>query len=172
MILLIAVSLSMDAFSLALIYGTLNLKSKEMLILSTIVGLYHFFMPNIGSFIGNTLLNIFPLKPNIIIFIVLTLIGIEMIIETFKKNEKLQKMNLIEMFAFGFAVSLDSFSLGIGLKAITNNVIISSIVFSVFSFLFTMMGLFLGKKTSLLLGKTSTLLGGIILIIIAFSYIS
>ena len=51
-IFVIAVSLSMDAFSLSLAYGTLNLKKKYIKQLSLIVGIYHFFMPLIGLLIG------------------------------------------------------------------------------------------------------------------------
>ena len=45
MVMLIAISLSMDAFSLSLAYGTLNLEKKYINLLSIIVGVYHFFMP-------------------------------------------------------------------------------------------------------------------------------
>ena len=51
-IILIAVSLSMDAFSLALIYGTQAISKKGKILLSIIVGLYHFIMPLIGLSIG------------------------------------------------------------------------------------------------------------------------
>lgn len=39
-IILIAISLSMDAFSLSLAYGTLNLCKKDVIKLATTVGLY------------------------------------------------------------------------------------------------------------------------------------
>ena len=42
---IIAISLSMDAFSLSLAYGTLDINKKEIITLSIIVGIYHFFMP-------------------------------------------------------------------------------------------------------------------------------
>ena len=80
-ILTIAVSLSMDAFSLSLAYGTLNLEKKYIRKTAIIVGIYHFFMPLIGLTIGNMILKIVPIQPNIIICIVLTFIGIEMIID-------------------------------------------------------------------------------------------
>ena len=86
-ILTIAVSLSMDAFSLSLAYGTLNLEKKYINRISIIVGTYHFFMPLIGLTIGDILLKIIPIPPNIIVCIVLTFIGIEMIIDSFKKEE-------------------------------------------------------------------------------------
>ena len=54
-ILLIAISLSMDAFSLALVYGLLIYSKKRKLLLSIIVGIYHFFMPLIGMLFGNIL---------------------------------------------------------------------------------------------------------------------
>ena len=44
MVIVIAVSLSMDAFSLSLAYGTLNLEKSQIRLLSLIVRLYHFFM--------------------------------------------------------------------------------------------------------------------------------
>ena len=57
-IFVIAVSLSMDAFSLSLAYGTLGLSKKETIQLSSIVGIYHFFMPIIGMFLGKFILNL------------------------------------------------------------------------------------------------------------------
>ncbi|MBQ9181593.1 MAG: manganese efflux pump [Bacilli bacterium] len=170
-IIIIAFSLSMDAFSLSLAYGTLNLNKKDMLSLSFIVGLYHFFMPQIGVIVGDTLLKIIKINPNFIVFIVLSFIGIEMIFESFKKEENIKKLKLMEMILFGLAVSIDSFSLGIGLKVITNNILISCIFFSAFSFIFTLIGLFIGKKTSEILGFISTLLGGIILVIMGVLYL-
>lgn len=40
---LIAISLSMDAFSLSLAYGTFNIRKCSISVLSLIVGIYHFF---------------------------------------------------------------------------------------------------------------------------------
>ncbi len=170
-IIIIAISLSMDAFSLSLAYGTLNLEKKYIKKLSIIVGIYHFIMPLLGLSIGNLVLKIIPLKPNIIVCIVLTMIGIEMIIDTFKNDEEIKMMNIKELLLFGLAVSLDSFSVGIGLKALTNNYIVCVSMFSLSSFMFTYIGLIIGKKINNIIGKISTLLGGITLIIIGLIYI-
>lgn len=170
-IIVIAVSLSMDAFSLSLAYGTINLEKKYILKLSVIVGIYHFFMPLIGLKLGNIIENIINVNPNLITLIVLSYIGIEMIIESFKKQEKVKKMNLKELILFGLAVSIDSFSTGIGLNTITQNYITSVTIFSLTSFIFTYLGLILGKKINNIIGKISTLIGGIILIIIGIMYI-
>ena len=170
-IIIIAVSLSMDAFSLSLAYGTLNLRRKDMISLSVIVGIYHFFMPQIGNNIGNKIISILPIEPNTIVFVVLFVIGLQMIIENFKEEKKMSKMSLKELLLFGLAVSIDSFSVGIGLKTIYENVILSSAIFSLMSFVFTYIGLLLGKKINDIIGKISTIIGGIILIIIGLLYI-
>ena len=57
-VLMIALSLSMDAFSLALAYGTLEMNKSDRNLLSIIVGMFHYFMPLFGMFIGNIILSI------------------------------------------------------------------------------------------------------------------
>lgn len=170
-IIIIAISLSMDAFSLSLAYGTLNLNKKNILTLSLIVGIYHFFMPQIGSLIGNIILEILPIKTNIIVFIVLFIIGLQMILETFKEEKEIKNLKIKEMLLFGLAVSLDSLSVGIGIKTIYHNVILSSLIFMIMSFMFTYIGLNIGKKINDIVGKISTLIGGIILMLIGLLYI-
>lgn len=171
LIILIAISLSMDAFSLSLAYGTLGLKKKDICVLSFIVGIFHFIMPLLGEFVGSKLFHILPIKAGIIVFIILLLIGIQMIIESFKKNSEPHIMKLKELLIFGFAVSIDSFSVGIGLDVLYSNTLICSINFSAFSFAFTYLGLVLGNKINVLIGKKATLIGGIVLIIIGFIYL-
>lgn len=170
-LLIIAISLSMDAFSLSLAYGTLGLNKKSMILLSSIVGIYHFFMPLLGLLFGSVILKYFPIKIELIIFIVLCFIGIQMIVESFKGKENVKFMSLFELLLFGLAVSLDSFSVGIGLRGITDSYTLSFVIFSICSFVFTYLGLLIGKKVNKLLGKVSTIIGGIILITIGIIYL-
>ncbi len=171
MVIIIAISLSMDAFSLSLAYGTLNMPKKQINSLSIIVGLYHFFMPLIGMWVGNNIIKIIPINLNLIVFVVLITIGLQMIVETFKNNKNISIMKFTELLIFGFAVSLDSFTVGLGLKTIYNNPLICAFIFSVCSALFTFLGLYLGKKINDLVGTISTLIGGIVLIIIGIIYL-
>ena len=171
LIIMIAVSLSMDAFSLSLAYGTLNLNKKDIFLLSIIVGIYHFFMPLIGNCIGSLFLKIFPLEPKIIVFVVLLFNGIQMIIEGIKVKEEVKKLSILEMIMFGLAVSIDSFSVGIGLQSISNKYVLCAYIFSLSSLIFTYIGLLLGKKINNIVGKISTIIGGLILIFIGFIYL-
>lgn len=172
LILIIAISLSMDAFSLSLAYGTIGLRKKTIFLLTAIVSLYHFFMPLIGLIMGHAIITFLPVvDPDLLVFLVLTFIGVQMLIESFKKEEINNHMSLWELLAFGFAVSLDSFSVGIGLSSITDQYLLSCLIFSICSGGFTYFGLFLGKYIHHLIGKLSTILGGIVLIILGIIYI-
>ena len=79
-------------------------------------------------------------------------------------------MTLLELLSFGFAVSIDSFSVGLGLKTIYKIPIVCSFIFMISSFLFTYLGLKLGKKINDRLGNISTRIGGIMLILIGILY--
>lgn len=171
MVLVVAISLSMDAFSLSLAYGTLNMNSKQINLLSVMVGLYHLIMPLIGMYVGKTIIQLLPIKPNTLVFIVLLFIGIEMIIETFKQEKNVKVMSFFEMLIFGLAVSIDSFTVGLGLKVIYKIPFVAALIFSISSLIFTFLGLHLGKKINNLVGKISTIFGGITLIIIGILYL-
>lgn len=164
-IILIGISLSMDAFSLSLIYGMSKITKSQKIFLSLIVGIYHFFMPLIGLQFGNIINNLNIISLDLIASLILAYIGFDLIRSNYK-NEELT-VSKIGFLIFGLSVSIDSLSVGIGLKAITNNYYLSSIVFSLSSLTFTYLGLILGNIIGNKVGDYSKTLGGIILIIIA-----
>lgn len=166
LILIIAIGLSMDAFSLALGYGTNAYSTKENFKISLLVGIFHFFMPLIGLFIGNKIISITHINPHFIMGSILLFISLQMFIELIKEENKMLKLNTIYLILFSLSVSLDSFSTGIGLEAITNNYLLSSTIFSIISFTFTLIGLILGKYTTKILGKYAKIIGIILLSII------
>ena len=165
-ILLIGISLSMDAFSLSLIYGMQGMKQKHKLILSIVVGTYHFIMPLTGLFFGIILDNINLISIDIIASLILIYIGIDLIKSKYKKEDSIE-ISKIGFLFFGLSVSLDSLTIGIGLKAITDTYLLSAIIFSLTSLTFTYLGLLLGNTIGNKIGSYSKLLGGIILIFIA-----
>ena len=169
LVILIAISLSMDAFSLSLAYGTKDIKNIKLL--SLLVGIFHFFMPLIGMMVGKKIVHLLLIKPNTLVFIILFLIGIEMIIETFKSEKEYNNLNILEMIVFSFAVSIDSFSLGLSLETIYKNPYVSCLLFMLSSTIFTFLGLKLGKYLNQKIGNISTILGGMTLIIIGVVYL-
>ena len=146
--LLVGISLSMDAFSLSLIYGTQNIGKKNEIMLTIIVGLFHFFMPLLGLNIGNFLLVYFVFNINIVVGIIFSIIGLEMIISSIKESDVKILLSMWGLVLFGFSVSLDSLTTGIGLKAINDNFLEVSSIFMICSGIFTFFGLKHGNKFS------------------------
>lgn len=170
MTLLVGVSLSMDAFSLALIYGMQKISKKDIIILSAIVGLYHFFMPLFGVLLGNAVVDYFPFDINILVSIIFIIIGLEMCFSSLKDKEEKLLFGIYQFLIFGFSVSIDSFTTGIGLNFINNNYFQVSTIFCLVSGFFTFLGLFLGDKLKKYFGKLSTIIGGIVLVVLGFYY--
>ena len=171
LILLVALSLSMDAFSLALIYGINGISKKNEIVLSAIVGLFHLIMPLIGYRLGEFILEIFPIELHMLVTIIFVLIGIEMIVDSFKEQKYSMITDIVGMLLFGLAVSIDSFGIGIGFDILTNNIFISSIIFMIISSMITYIGLSFGKIIGNKIGKISNLIGGIMLVALGIIYL-
>lgn len=169
-IILLAFSLSMDAFSLSIFYGINGVYDKKLR-LSIIVGLYHFIMPILGELLGNEIIQNIPISLSMFSSIIFIFIGILMIKDTFE-NKKMKSIDsIINMLLFGFAVSIDSFFSGIGIKSISKFVIFPSISFMIVSFIMTYIGLTFGDKIGNKIGKFSSLVGGVILILLGIIYL-
>ena len=132
-IILIGISLSIDAFSLAFTIG-LNSKSNiSYKKYSFIVCLFLFFMPLLGFILKELIINKIVYIPNkeilnvVLIFLIFSIL--------FDKNENKE---LINPFIFALSVSIDSSIMGLTLKKY--NLIFSITSFSIISYIFTLIG--------------------------------
>ena len=149
LVILLAVSLSMDAFSLSLCFGTLNLSYKKIFTFSLIVGIFHFMMPLLGMNLGDIMLKYILIDPKYITSLIFLLLGIFMIFNK-EEDSNTNLSSILSMILFALAVSIDSFAIGIGLNSIYDNHIISALTFSLFSFTFTFSRLFSSQKIEIL----------------------
>ena len=165
-IFLIGVALSMDAFSIALSIGTTHLSKNRFILIPIVVSIMHFVMPLIGLFLGNQILSVININPKIIMTIILLYLAFLMYKD--RNNDKVPKINsLLSIFLYAISVSLDSFSVGIGLKALTDKIIIPPIIFSLCAGTITYMGLILGKYSQKVWKEKASLIGIILLISIS-----
>lgn len=162
------IGLSMDAFSLSLSLGITNPSNKTIIKTSIIVGVFHFIMPILGYLIGNT----FRYKINsinILTFLLFVVLSLEM----YKNREKEEKsiLNNLTIILIALSVSIDSLTVGIALGLNNEFIYVASTLFSIISFIFTYLGLYLGKKLKQKYKKTSIYIGIILLLIVAFKYL-
>lgn len=146
-LIIIGISLSIDAFTLSLAYGLLNIPKKAIISTSLIVGIFHFIMPILGRKLGNIITDTLNIDSKYILLTILILIMIEMI-KSLKEETKEHELNLLNIIIFSFLVSFDSFTLGIGLNYITSSPLLASFIFMLLSSLFTYLGFILGKYLS------------------------
>ena len=166
----VGIALSMDAFSIALSIGTLNLPKTKLLLLPVITGIMHFIMPMLGVLLGNQLLNIININPKLIVAIIFLYLAVVMYFD--KKHENIPKItSFLSVFLFAFSVSIDSFSLGIGLGVHEENTVLCGLLFSIFSFIFTKVGLDCGKRLTIRFGKIANVFGSIILLLLGIKYL-
>ena len=168
---LVGISLSMDAFSLSLVYGTNGMNKRNEIILSVIVGLFHFFMPLFGGFFGNVIFIYYEFNVNLLIGIIFGIIGIDMIISGIRDEEVSILSGLLGYIMFGFSVSIDSFTTGIGVSAINSNYLQVSFIFMLCSGVLTYLGLKLGNYLSDKFGRFANIFGGVIFILLVIYYI-
>lgn len=170
-VLIVAISLSMDTFSLSMAYGMLKINRKEIIKISIFVGMFHFIMPMIGNSLGNIIIKLININPSIIVGIVFLSIAIQLIFSLSKDDELQKPSNFISIIVFSFSVSIDSFSTGIGLGAFSKNIFLPLITFMIVSSTFTYLGLNFGNKIFHVIGKKAQIVGIVLLMILSINYI-
>ncbi len=170
-LIIVGIALSMDTFSLSLGIGMWSHDNKKALKLALIVGIMHFIMPFIGMLLGTELSKFLEINADILLGIILMLIAVQMFIDILKHEEEKFDLSIIGMMIFAVGVSLDSFSVGIGLKAITSNVYLGMTIFAICSFLFTFTGIIMGRFANKIMGVYANIIGVIILFILGLVHL-
>ena len=139
--------------------------------MALIVGAMHFIMPFLGMIIGDKLIQILEIKYDILLGFILIIIALQMVVDIIRHEEEKFNLSTLGMFVFALGVSLDSFSLGLGLKAITSNIYLAMSIFAICSSLFTYLGVIVGKFASKLLGIYANIIGAIILFVLGLMHL-
>ena len=172
---LLGVGLAMDAFSVSLANGLNEPKMKKGK-MCQIAGVFAFFqalMPMAGWICVCTLVQKFKVFEKFIPWIALILlgyIGINMLIDGIKNEEENfdnEKLTLTVLMVQGIATSIDALSVGFTISEYGLVMALAfALIIAAVTFIICMGGLVLGKKFGTKLSGKSTILGGIILIII------
>lgn len=165
----IAISLSIDAFSVSLLHGAMHIETKRKLFFATIVGLCHLVLPIIGNTIGAILASKFS-KTNYIVAIIFIVLAIQTIYNGGDTDKQINA-RIASLIIIGVAVSIDSFSIGIAFGLVKDKIIMPSIIFAIISFLSVNIGYSCGKKLEITFQKKATYICAIILILLAIKYI-
>ena len=178
-LILLAVGLSMDAFAVSICKGleTQKLTIKECLLCGVWFGGFQGLMPLIGFLLGTGLESIINKIAPWLAFILLALIGINMLREAFSKDEEEAKpgFNVKTMFLMAVATSIDALAVGITFVAVPIeivrstifvNTLIGCVIIAVTTFTFSVIGVRVGNIFGSKYQAGAQATGGIVLICI------
>ncbi len=166
---MIGIALSMDALSLTISLGTQILKVYHQRLMIILIGLFHFLFPLIGNYFGIIFIKRLLIINHYLLVIIFLFLAIEMLI-SYIKPEKPLIIKTNRFLILSFSVSLDSFSVGLGLSNFTDNFLLAAFTFSIISSSFTTIGFIIGNYVAKNFGQKTNLLGATILFILAIIY--
>ena len=171
----IGISLAMDAFAVSICKG-LSMKKlnvKKAIIISVYFCAFQMIMPLIGYFCGSLLETFMNKVTHWIAFVLLTIIGINMIKES--RDDEVEKRNdnvdLKTMLPLAIATSIDALAVGVTFAFTATNIFLSIIIIGTVTFIISFLGVVIGKKFGDKFQNKAELVGGIVLIIIGLKIV-
>lgn len=172
-LLLIGVSLSMDAFAVAICKG-LNMKKVNKVhcgVIALFFGGFQALMPLLGWALGRQFESYITSIDHWIGFILLALIGGNMIKESRQTEEEEvceteKKLDIKELFLLAIATSIDALAVGITFAFLKVDIIPAVTIIGVTTFILSAIGVFVGNIFGSKYKSKAELAGGIILILI------
>lgn len=168
-IIIIAIGLAMDAFAVSICKG-LSMKKmswKKGLIIGGYFGFFQALMPLIGYLLGIGFQDKVTGIDHWIAFILLGIIGINMIKEALskKEEEKNDSVNFKEMIVLAIATSIDALAVGITMAFLEVNIALAITIIGIITFAISVIGVKIGNIFGNKYEKKAEFAGGVILIL-------
>lgn len=167
---LIAIGLSMDAFSVSICKGLTTKKFSwpMALICGLWFGGFQVLMPIIGYYLGAQFQEMIEAYDHWIAFGLLFLIGANMIREAVWGKEEKQdgSLGFKTMFLLAIATSIDALAVGVSFACIRVKLWSSVLIIGTITFLLSVLGVKIGNVFGSKYEKSAEITGGIILILI------
>lgn len=165
---ILAIGLSMDAFAVSICKGlsVSKLLPKHNLIAGLYFGGFQAGMPIIGYFLGTQFKSLITSVDHWIAFILLGLIGINMIRESFGEPEEINSsFSLKAMLPLAVATSIDALAVGVTFACLEVDVISAVIVIGITTFVLSAVGIKIGNVFGTKFKSKAELAGGIVLVL-------
>ena len=167
---ILAVGLSMDAFAVSICKGISIGRPKWSS--SALVGLwfgaFQAIMPITGFYLGVSFRSYIEAVDHWVAFILLAIIGIQMLRESFsKKDEKTSpSLSFGTMIILSLATSIDALASGIAISAAQGDIVAGALFIGCITFTLSTLGVRMGSGLGKEFGSKAEAAGGIILILI------
>ena len=171
-LLTLAVGLAMDAFAVSICKG-LAMREKVLkkgIIVGLWFGGFQALMPTIGFFLGTQFKDQITSIDHWIAFVLLGLIGINMVKESLSDEEENADASIAvkEMFMLAVATSIDALAVGITFAFLNVHIVSAASIIGVCTFLISFAGVKIGNIFGTKYKSKAELAGGVILILLGF----
>ncbi len=170
-VLLISLSMAMDAFAVCLGAGTLEGTTgpRPTFRLAFHFGLFQFIMPVLGWFAGMNIVRYIANYDHWVAFALLAFVGVRMVRSGFSSTEESHPTDPSRgwtLVLLSIAVSIDALAIGFSLGMMEVSIWYPAVVIGVVTGLVSWLGLRLGNKLGEKFGKRMEIVGGIVLLLI------
>jgi len=174
-LLLLALGVSMDAFAVSVCKGLAMQKAtlREGMICGVWFGGFQALMPTIGFFLGTLFAEAIEAVDHWVAFILLAIIGINMLKEAFENGDCCScenhdaDLSVKTMFLMAIATSIDALAVGISLAMAGDvNIWMAAVLIGLFTCGMSAAGVKIGNIFGCRFQKKAQLAGGVILILI------
>ncbi len=178
-IILIGISLAMDAFAVSIVQGLKSPKFslKKALIIAIFFGGFQALMPTIGYLVASLFADLIVSFDHWVAFVILAFIGGKMIFDSFheESKEKIEKdkedkIDYKNLVILAIATSIDALAVGISFAFVQKGsvpiITYAAPIIGVITFVICLLGVGLGNKVGSKFQNKATLIGGIVLILI------
>lgn len=168
-IVFIGFGLGMDAFAVSVCKGLSmdKMNWRKAIIIASYFATFQMIMPVIGYFLGKGFEEIITTYDHWIIFLMLGIIGINMIKEAFEKetNKQNDDVGIKTMLGLAIATSIDALAVGITFAFLRVNMLMAIDSIGIITFLLCLVGVKIGNTFGDRYKKKAELIGGTILIL-------
>ena len=169
-LLLLAVGVSMDALAVAICKGLSirELKLRHALIVGAWFGAFQALMPLIGWLLGSAFASLITAVDHWIAFVLLSIIGGNMIREALGKEEEKcdSSLSFTAMLLLAVATSIDALALGVTFAFLQVNILSAVLLIGLCTFAISAVGVKIGNVFGARFKSKAELLGGAVLILI------
>ena len=174
-LILLSIGLGMDAFAVSICKGISMKKMdwKKACIIGLYFGGFQAIMPVIGYFLGSTFESFITNFDHWVAFILLAIIGGNMIKETFSTECETisDDVNFKTMIILAIATSIDALAVGITFAFFKVNLILAISLIGIITFVLSVIGTKVGNKFGDKYEKKAEFVGGVILILLGLKNI-
>lgn len=167
---LVGLGLSMDAFAAAICKGLAIKKNflEKSLVIALFFGVFQGLMPYIGYLLGSIFAEKLQAIDHWIAFILLGIIGINMIREARDKTCPIEedRLDIKNLFVLAVATSIDALAVGVSFAFLEIKISLAVLVIGLTTFAISFVGVQIGKFFGIALKDKAQITGGIILILL------